>query len=242
MIRRISGNSMSPAIETGQYVFITKFGIKKGSIVLAKIEGREVVKRVKSIERYTYYLVGDNSFESTDSRHYGPVDKSAIIGNVMFVFPKATKPPKVVKSYGLILGRIAAGLLVVVALVHLFRIDTLVPILNTLLPGGHYVAGTVTVGIIFSEIFAIPFALRMKLSPLMHMFSGLLMLVAPVSWFWLTIWAYGTNLQVGLLGEFVPVYATALLLLVNFCWVAFNYTTLYTLGFNTLSSRSLLRK
>lgn len=233
---------MSPALMPGDIVLTVPVGLKKGSIVLAEVNGREVIKRVDKLDGAKVHLIGDNRNDSTDSRHYGPVNKNVILGTIMIIFPKATNPPKLVKSYSLWLGRAVAGLLVLIALVHLFRIDTLVPILDELLPGGSVFAGFITVAIIFSEIFAVPFALRMKLSPLAQLLSGGLVALAPLWWLLLSIWAYDTGQQVGMLGEFVPIYATTLLVAVNTLWVAFNYFTLYTLGYNRLKVRDLLKK
>lgn len=232
---------MSPTLEPGNIVLIALTSLKKGSIVLAEINGREVIKRVDRVENDMVYLIGDNRHDSTDSRHYGLVNKNVILGTVMIIFPKATNPPKLVKSYGLWLGRASAGVLVVMALVHLFRIDTLVPILDEILPGGSVLAGLATVAIIFSEIFAVPFALRMKLSLFAQLLSGALVALAPLWWLLLSIWTYDTGQQVGQFGEFVPVYATTLLLLVNLLWVAFNYYTLYTLGYNRLKLKQLIK-
>ncbi len=242
MIRRVSGRSMFPALQPGNIIIALRKSYKVGSIVIANINNREVIKRVTLIKKEYVYLQGDNASESTDSRHYGPVHKSVILGTVMITLPKAIKSPKLVKPYGPILGRAAAFILVLMSLIHLFRIDTLIPILDAALPGGQIIASILTVLIILIEIFAVPFALRMKLSPLGHLVSGAFVVLTPLSWVWVTIWAYGSSAQIGQLGEFVPVYASALVLVVNLIWVTASYYTLYTLGYNRLSVRSLLRK
>jgi len=158
------------------------------------------------------------------------------------IFPKAVKPPKLVKSYAPVLGYVAASILAVIAIVHLFRIDTLVPIINGVLPGANGAAGTFVVVIVLAEVFALPFLLRIKLSPLAHIVSGFLAVLAPLMWTLLSIWAYGSELSTGQLGEFVQTPSTWLLLVANALWLGFNFYTLWALGYNNLKIKDALRK
>jgi hypothetical protein len=231
---------MYPALAPGDVVVARKASLKVGDIVIAHRDGIEIIKRVKRIEKGRYYVVGDNPHESTDSRHYGFISKNDILGTIMIILPKAVNPPKPIKPYGITLGRIAAVILIVMALIHLFRIDTFLPILDTYLPGGGVAAGFMGVVIIFSEVFAVPFALRMKLSPLAHMVSGALLALAPLWWLLIDIWMYGLRDGTGQLGGFVAVPSTTGVLLINLIWVAFNYYTLYTLGYNRLKIASII--
>ena len=233
---------MQPALSPGDIVIVRRQMPAIGDIALARRGSSEIIKRVSRIEGGGYYLVGDNSFESTDSRHYGKVAKSDILGTIMIILPRAVNPPKLVKPYGLWLGRAAAAVLVVMGLVHLFRIDTLLPILDEVLSGGNGVATFIGLVIILSEIFAIPFALRMKLSPLAHIKSGALLVLAPLWWVLIDIWSFGLADNTGQLGQFAQVPANIPVLLINLVWVAFSYYTLYTLGYNQLKLRDLLRK
>ena len=233
---------MSPSLVDGDVVMVSSRLPDPGQIALARHGGKEIIKRVTHIEGDQYYLVGDNSHESTDSRHYGFVNKSDILGTIMIVLPKAVNPPKLVKPYGLWLGRVAAAILTVIALIQLFRIDTFLPILNEILPGGDVAASVAGVFIILSEIFAIPFALRMKLSPLAQLKSGALLVLAPLWWLLIDIWTIGLAVNTGQLGEFVTVPSNVWVLLVNLVWVAFSYYTLYTLGYNRLKLADLLKK
>lgn len=242
LIRRVSGASMRPTITEGEVVVALRSRPRVGSIVIARQGGRKVVKRVQRIDDSTYYLVGDNSSESTDSRHYGNVSKSDILGTIMIVLPKGTNPPKLVKPYGFWLGRTAALVLTLVGLIHLFRIDTFIPILDNALPGGNVAASIAGLLIIISEIFAIPFALRMKLSPLARFMSGALLVLAPLWWVLIDIWSYGIVDNTGQLGEFVAVPSNTLVLVLNVLWLGFSYFTLYTLGYNRLKVRDILRK
>lgn len=242
LIRRVAGSSMQPVLSPGDIVVVHRRMPGAGDIALARRGDAEIIKRVSRIEGDGYYLVGDNSFESTDSRHYGFVSKSDILGTIMIILPRAVNPPKLVKPYGLWLGRVAAAILIAVALVHLFRIDTFLPILDEVLPGGNGVATFIGLVIILSEIFAIPFALRMKLSPLAHLMSGALLVLAPLWWLLVDIWAFGVADNTGQLGQFVAVPGNIFALLMNLGWVAFSYYALYLLGYNNLKVRDLLRK
>ncbi len=150
------------------------------------------------------------------------------------IFPKAVKPPKLVKPYAPVLGYVAASILAVVAIIHLFRIDTLVPIINDVLPGANGSAGTFVVVVVLAEVFALPFLLRIKLSPLAHIVSGFLAVLAPLMWMLLAIWSYGTELSVGQFGEFVHMPSTWLVVIANAVWLCFNFYTLWSLGYNNL--------
>ncbi len=235
-LRRVVGQSMEPEFLAGDFVVGWRRGITVGQVVLARQAGREVIKRVEKAQGDKVYLRGDNSTESTDSRHYGPVQKSAIIGSIMtkFRFATAVNPPKLVKPHGLWVGRALAAVMVVMVLVHLFRIDTFVPILDQNLPGGTGWANVFAMLIILSELFAVPFLLRMKLSPLAHIKSGALVVFAPLWWFLITIWSWGMLESTGELGEFVAVYADPFTLLANLVWLGVGYYAIYTLGYNSL--------
>ena len=233
---------MEPALQSGQIVVGWKRPVSTGDIVLARQVGREVVKRVKSVDGDKFYLVGDNSDASNDSRHYGPVAFSDIIGSMTIKLPKAVNPPKLVKPYGVWFGRAAAAILALMAVVHLFRIDTFIPILDNALPGGSTAAAWIAVLIVLTEVFAIPFALRMKLSPLAQLKSGALIVFAPLWWMLISIWSYGESASTGQLGEFVATPSDATLVTLNLAWVALSYATLWLLGYNSFKLSNLLKK
>lgn len=44
---------------------------------------RLLMKRIKKIDRELFYVIGDNSAKSTDSRHFGWVSKKQIIAKVI---------------------------------------------------------------------------------------------------------------------------------------------------------------
>lgn len=239
LIRRVRGASMTPALHPGDIVIGLRAKPRLGSLVIARYGGREIIKRVERIEDDAYYLVGDNRQESTDSRHYGKMKRSAILGTIMITVKKPTNPPKPVKSYGILLGRLAAVVLVSMAVIHLFRIDTFIPILDEALPGESVAASAAALLIILSEVFAIPFALRMRLSPLAHLVSGALLVLAPLWWVLIDIWTMSLANATGQLGEFANAPSTLWLVLLNVAWLAFNYVALYALGYGRLSTKAL---
>lgn len=241
-IRRVHGDSMSPALRDGQVAVFARRRVIEGDIVLARQASREIVKRVTKAENGLVYLVGDNRSESRDSRHYGPVPKRAILGVIMLALPKAVAAPKLTRPYGVWLGRVAAVILIGMAVIQLFRIDTFIPILAESLGTDSGIATVVALSVIVAEIFAVPFALRMKLSPLGHLVSGMLMWVAPLLWLFISSWSLGFSDNTGQLGEFIAVPAVAWVIVANLAWLFFNHLTLYTLGYNSLRIAKLLRK
>ena len=95
--------------------------------------------------------------------------------------------------------------------------------------------------VVLSEVFAIPFLLRVKLSPLAHVVSGFLAVLAPLLWTLLAIWSFGLHDSTGQLGEFVSLPSNLLLICVDMLWLALNFTTLWTLGYNNLKIKNLLK-
>lgn len=87
LIFTIHGNSMLPKFRPGTKVVVWRYGkIQKGDVVVLQDPrtGRMILKRVKEIRQDEYYVLGDNSYESTDSRNYGWVGKKHIVGKVIY--------------------------------------------------------------------------------------------------------------------------------------------------------------
>lgn len=158
------------------------------------------------------------------------------------IFPKAVDPPKLVKPYGVYLGWAATVITVVFAVVHLFRIDTLIPLVDKVLPGATGLAIAFVIVVILAEVFAIPFLTRMKLSPLAHLASGAVVVLGPLLWTLLTIWSFGLPGPTGQFGQFIPAEPNIFLLALNFVWLALNFTSIWALGYNNLKVKELLKK
>ena len=87
---------MEPALAPGDYLMATAGGaIRRGALVVVDRPGQpgfELVKRVvglpgdviedRLLQRDEYWVVGDTSAWSTDSRDFGPVTRGAIRGVV----------------------------------------------------------------------------------------------------------------------------------------------------------------
>lgn len=159
-----------------------------------------------------------------------------------FKKPKPIDPPKPVKPYAPLLGRILATVSIVFALVHLIRIDSLVQIVGDGLASSALVASLVVIFTLLAEVFAVPFLLRMKLSPLAHLVSGFQAVFAPLMWLLISIWLLGTPYSTGQLGQFVATPSSVPLVLANLAWLSLAFVTLWALGYNRLSMVSKKKK
>ena len=82
---------MLPTLKPGQDVLVFNWVYlfskpKIGDMVVIKVDVREMVKRISKINdrQKMIYVLGDNEKESTDSRKFGLIDKSQIIGKVIW--------------------------------------------------------------------------------------------------------------------------------------------------------------
>lgn len=155
-----------------------------------------------------------------------------------------TDPPKLQNPYGAVLGMFAAAVSIFFAVIHLFRIDMFVPLVDTYMLGGIVIASLKVVAVVLAEVFAIPFALRMKLSPLAHRISGALLVLAPLYWTLVTIWNYGTDVSTGQFSSFVETPSGWMPIVLNLTWLVFTLATLWALGYGTykLPERRKLHK
>ena len=80
---------MIPALAPGERVLV-RYGANFtiGDIVLVDRGDRIDIKRVTRIEDTHIFVEGDNASISTDSRHYGAVNRYAIIAKVIWRLPK----------------------------------------------------------------------------------------------------------------------------------------------------------
>lgn len=150
------------------------------------------------------------------------------------IFPQSIKAPKLVRPYGLLLGYCAAGISTIFAVLHLIRIDLLIPKLDEILSAGTFWASILVIFIVMAEVFAVPFAMRMKLSPLGHIASGAQIVFAPLLWMLVTLWSYGTNLSTGQFTSFIDSPYSIWLVVFNAIWLGLGFATLWALGYNRL--------
>lgn len=80
---------MLPTLKMGQDVLVFNWAYffsnpKIGHIVVVKVDGKEMVKRIQTINGRTYFVQGDNPKDSLDSRKLGPIKKSDVLGKVIW--------------------------------------------------------------------------------------------------------------------------------------------------------------
>ena len=85
-IRRVVGQSMAPSLKDGQIIVVAKpvFGLKQQDIVVVVHNGMPKVKRLQQVGSKKVFVVGDNRTESTDSRHFGWLDRSQVTAKVIW--------------------------------------------------------------------------------------------------------------------------------------------------------------
>jgi nickel-type superoxide dismutase maturation protease len=87
---KISGDSMIPTFRDGDVLLVNRLAYwfrrpQKGEVIALQDprDGKTLIKRIKKIEKDTYFVLGDNKLHSTDSREFGMIGKNLIIGKVL---------------------------------------------------------------------------------------------------------------------------------------------------------------
>jgi mitochondrial inner membrane protease subunit 1 len=89
-VRRVevAGDSMRPALLPGDRLVVWRWGRLRDGDMLALRDprtGQLIVKRLHNRSAGgALSVAGDNSDHSTDSRHFGPVDHSHVVGRVVY--------------------------------------------------------------------------------------------------------------------------------------------------------------
>ena len=83
----VEGDSMQPTISEGSIVIFERWkqARKEGDVVIVKMDEGQIIKRIDKIEEEQVYLLGDNLEKSVDSRTFGFVDQSRIVGKAVCV-------------------------------------------------------------------------------------------------------------------------------------------------------------
>ncbi len=90
-IVKVKGGSMLPTYQAGDFLLISPLPYlwsqpQHADIVVARVKGQKIVKRIAAIKNNDYILAGDNPKASTDSRQYGPVHAKQILAKVLLKF------------------------------------------------------------------------------------------------------------------------------------------------------------
>lgn len=85
LLRRVAGKSMLPLLRPGQLVVVApKWRYREEDVVVVAHNDLEKIKRIRSVQYGKYDVRGDNSAASTDSRHFGLLERRSIIGKVIW--------------------------------------------------------------------------------------------------------------------------------------------------------------
>lgn len=147
---------------------------------------------------------------------------------------KATDPPKAKKPYTAKILWALAAVVLGMALLHLVRIDNLIPVIEQTL--GEIGAPWFVAVVVIVEVFSLPYLLQMKLSPLFRIMSGLFVVLAPLMWTCLAIWAYGNDHSTGQLSSYVSLVSSWWLVALNLAWLGVGYWALWLSNFDTCFS------
>lgn len=84
---KISGTSMEPHFHANERVLICTWSIiRPGDIVVCRAEAKTLLKKVDHKEGNRFFVIGENRTASTDSHDFGCIDRSAILGKVLFKY------------------------------------------------------------------------------------------------------------------------------------------------------------
>ncbi len=80
---------MEPTLKNGDKILTTNifylFNLPKiNDIVVFEDKGKIFVKRIKKIRNNKYLVLGDNKNDSLDSRNFGEIDKTQILGKFIY--------------------------------------------------------------------------------------------------------------------------------------------------------------
>jgi hypothetical protein len=240
LVRRVVGRSMLPGLLPGSVVVAVRRSPQVNDIVIASMNKREVIKRVRGVSGDSYYLVGDNTSESTDSRDLGMVAKQDILGVVMMKFHPvfSTSAPDVASKKFHFIPYAAVALVSVMLLAQLFAFEDFVPLMQSIT--GHDMGGKwLAASIVLVELFSLPFWLRMSLSRLARLFSVILTILLPL--LWLAIIIAHPSGSIGMLGSKVTIDSGLGNLLLAVVLSALSLASFYVLN-GTSVLRGLKRK
>jgi len=93
---KVTGNSMSPTLEDGDYVITKKPRQYQAGLiyVINHSDLGRILKRLEHIDNKRYFFSGDNPKASTPASLIGAVDQTRIVGQLWLIIgPKGLRKP-----------------------------------------------------------------------------------------------------------------------------------------------------
>ncbi len=91
----VRGGSMTPTLQAGDHLLVVRSRRARPGEIVALVDPREpervLVKRVAQVGPSGLAVLGDNAAASTDSRHFGPVPASSLLGRVRYRYAPADR-------------------------------------------------------------------------------------------------------------------------------------------------------
>ena len=116
---------------------------------------------------------------------------------------QATDAPKVKNARDNYIATVYAGVLVVMLVAQLFTFEDTAPLIESFgLGGGEPFAKVLAGCIVIAELLALPFLLRMRLSPLMRMVSMVSGWVAALWWVYIALFSLAAGTSIANVGFF----------------------------------------
>ena len=90
---------MRPALTPGDRLLVVRLRPRAGDVVALRDPrtGRTIVKRVASVDGASVVVLGDNAEASTDSRTFGPVELSAVLGRAVYRYAPTARAGRIGK-------------------------------------------------------------------------------------------------------------------------------------------------
>jgi hypothetical protein len=135
----------------------------------------------------------------------------------------AHSAPKPISKNAPTLGLVVAGVLVVMLGLQLIGLDKVLSGLDAQFNGHDGWAIAVTVITLLTELAALPFLLRMKLSYLASILSGVAAVLAPWFWILVAVWSIGmSDVAAAQFGAIATLDISWWIIAVDVVWLLFN--------------------
>ena len=89
---------MEPTLAPGDRVLVLRLRVRPGDVVALRDPrdgARTILKRVAAVDGDELTVLGDNAAASTDSRTFGPVPRSSVLGRVVYRYAPTARAGRV---------------------------------------------------------------------------------------------------------------------------------------------------